>query len=628
MSGICGIVHWGGAPVDREDVARMARAAAYRAVDGCEVVATQNVGFAHLAHGLTAHARSGRQPLADSGDLLLLTADVRLDNRDELRRLLAPARNAGPPEPGDADLLLLAYRRWGTDCLRHLLGDFAFAVYDRKQHRLFAARDAMAMRPFYYRAEPERTLFASEVKQILAAPGVPARIFDPAVAAHLAGEFGRLDWTFYEGIAQLPPAHALIVDRSGARTTRYWEIDPDRRLVYRRRDEYVEHFRELFVGAVAARIGSGEGVGVFLSGGMDSGCIASTAAWLARGPGPVVAPIRAYSFAFEETPECDERAISDRLVRHCTLPVTYVPVESAGVFDYVEHGPDRDEPFVGVYQKPIEDTLRAARTQGLGLMLSGARGDLMVGPWVRDYLPLVRAGRLRDLWEEVMGHRRWGGASLPGIVSRYVLRPGWMALRRRLRRRTGDSANGGSGPPWIRPDFAERAGVADHRATTEADAAIGGYSRAARYRAVFEPLQMRGMVWSDRTYARYGIDFADPWSDRRIATFVLAAPQHVIAHPGCVPKQLAREVMRGIMPDEIRRDSTKIVPYPLYRRALEVTGTVTVESLLSASQVAARGYVDERVLTDHYASIRGGGRDHPAFWAALTLEMWLRRYWS
>ena len=146
-------------------------------------------------------------------------------------------------EKGDSLLILAAYQEWGESCPEKLLGDFAFAIWDSKQQQLFAARDPMAMRAFYYRCEPKRLLFATEVKQILAVPGVPVEIFEPAVAAHLAGPYAPLDWTFYTGISQLPPAHALLVKDpdvwlryyASAEDRRAWSEETDGELKYLRR---------------------------------------------------------------------------------------------------------------------------------------------------------------------------------------------------------------------------------------------------------------------------------------------------------------------------------------------------------------------------------------------------------
>ncbi len=112
------------------------------------------------------------------------------------------------------------------------------------------------MRPLYYRVEPRRALFATEIKQLVALPDVPVRLYEPAVSAHLAGLFGPLSWTCYAGIIQLEPAHVLVIDASGHRTWRYWDIDPDAEIRYPREADYAEHFMELFQESVRCRLRS------------------------------------------------------------------------------------------------------------------------------------------------------------------------------------------------------------------------------------------------------------------------------------------------------------------------------------------------------------------------------------
>ena len=144
---------------------------------------------------------------------------------------------------------------------------------------------------------------------------------------------------------------------------------------------------------------------------------------------------------------------------------------------------------------------------------------------------------------------------------------------------------------------------------------------------VFTPLHMRGMTWSERTYARFGQAFADPWSDVRLATFVLAIPQQVINRPGDLDKRLVRGAMRDLMPPEVLAASGKVLPSPLYRRALRGPAVPIVTDLLTGMHLAECGLVDEDALRAHFADVRAGGRDHPSLWWCLAAEMWLRRFW-
>ena len=637
MSGVCGLISFDGTPVEPKALQKMAQAAAHRGPDGVHYWTGGNVGLAHLALNITPESVRERQPLVSEQGELVLTADARIDNREELIRTLNAKGHLTDPAPTDADLILAAYRCWGEGCAAHLIGDFAFAIWDARRKRLFAARDAMAMRAFYYRVERRRVLFGTEVKQILAAPGVPERIFEPAVGAYLSGYYGPLEWSFYEGIIQLPPAHALVADEGGHRVWRYWDVDPEHRIEYADEEEYVEHFLEIFLEAVRCRLRSAKPVGILLSGGMDSGSIASTAGWLLRQDGMVERPeFHAYSWAFEELAQCDERHISDGIVRHYGFPVTNVPADTSWPLkDYPAHGPDQDEPQIWVYQALIERGLAVARSEGMGLVLSGDRGDLMVGDVVVDHLGWLLAGQLRMLWSQLQAHSRLRNTSLGRTAIRWLLKPfllsAWprgaqWALDMRLKLRSSEPPS--PYPDWVRPEFARQVGLSEIvQQNGEPQPTTKDYARRMRYKLIFTFMHMRGMVWSERTWARFGLGFADPWSDRRLASFVMASPQWRIQRVR-ESKRIARRAMRGIMPEKVRRSVSKITLYPLYERALKEQAKDTILDLVTDSQSAARGYLDEGVLREHYQSIRRGEPEHPCFWWTLTLEMWLRRYWS
>ena len=622
MSGLCGIIQLDGPAVEEEVLRAMAQAAAHRGPDGIGYWSAGGAGIAHLALHIAPESLKEKQPHLD-GDLVL-TADARIDNRDELTAALK--EHLKHDSPTDTELILAAYRRWGHDSPKHLIGDFSYAIWDGTRQQLFAARDPMAMRPFYYRIEPRRLLFASEIKQILTVPGVPAEIFEPAVAAHLAGPYGLPEWTFYEGIRQLPPAHALLLDSQGERSWKYWDIDPYYTIHYRDEGEYAEHFQELFKEAVRCRLRSVKPVGIFLSGGMDSGSIASTAGWLMQRGLADPAAFHAYSWAFDTLPQCDERHISRGITDHYDIPTTDIPADDAWPLkDYPEHGPDRDEPRTGVYQALIERTLAAAQDHGIRLMLSGDRGDEMVGDWVFDHLGLLRTGRWRMLRQEVNAHSRWARAPVSWVVKRYLLNPLLAAVRPPRNGATPRSRL--RHPDWLQPDLAERAKLGDIIERSRAQPNVAGFARRMRYQRVFFFKGLKDPVPAGRSYARFGMGFADPWSDRRIASFILATPQWIVQRPSR-PKRIAWQAMQGIMPEPVHKRAGKTEPASLFEYGFKEKAKQTVSTLITSSQAAARGYLDEAALRAGYEAYLHDRPLRGDFWWPLTLEMWLRRYWS
>ncbi|MEW6637679.1 MAG: asparagine synthase-related protein, partial [Actinomycetota bacterium] len=580
--------------------------------------------------------RAMLQPLYDARSKLVVVADARIDNRRELAGLLGARHLPAGRAPTDAELILASYERWGEGCAGRLVGDFAFAVWDELEGRLFAARDAMGMRSLYYRREEGgRLLIGTEVKQVLAAGGFEVRPFEPAIGAHLAGPFGLPEWTFYEGISQLPAAHALSYGEDGSfGVWRYWDAEPGRVIRCADEREYAERFLWVFEEAVRCRVvGQRRPVGLFLSGGMDSGTIASVGGRLVRG-GDVGGEIRAYSWAFGGDLEgSDERHISSQIAGYYGIPVREVAAgEAWPLSGYPDHGPDRDSPLIWIYQPLIEKTLTAAREDGMGVVLSGDRGDEMVGDWVFDLLGALRSGRVGDVMEDLRELGRWTGRGLRRVAVSELLRP-WVLsalpwgdgpeARRRLR----GSGNRARYPGWVNPEFARRIGLDEIIEVSAPASPFKEPARRRRYERIFSFAISRLITLDERTRARFGLTFADPWSDRRLAELVLAMPQWRVQRPS-EPKGIARRAMRGVMPESARRSVGKIEPVSLFDRGFKDRAKETVEGLISGSRAAARGYLDENALRRYYLSFLRGEPQPFDFWWALTLEMWLRRHWS
>ena len=626
MSGLCGIIAFDpAAPVDGIDA--MTGAAPWRGPDGVGVWRGQGAGLAHQALRVTPESRYEDQPVVDEEAGLVLVADARIDNRDELlctlRRDLR--RSVRSDVITDVDLILAAYRRWGTDCAAHLLGDFAFAVWDQRRRQLFAARDPMAMRPFYYRIEAHRVLFGSEVKQILAAPGVPREIFEPMVAMHLCGRFDRLDWTFFEGIAQLEPAHALIVTPDGGhRTWRYWDIDPDHQIRYKNEQDYVAHFRELFKKAVRCRLRSHKPVGLFLSGGLDSGSIASMAGHLKEAEGLPCPDFRTYSWKFPTLTQCDERHISDLICERYDLPATYVDAEDVNLIGPPDGVPDADEPFIGVYQALLTEGLRQARADGVGMMMSGHRGDLLVGNWVFDYLHLLKTGRWVQLVQALQAHEAKLSVPVARAASIYLAQPLRAGLRLKERmpalyallRRNGQHETV-TWPPWAGPKV--RAHIKALTTSHDLRKKHLGWARRERYGAIQNAMHMRTATWINRMALSQQAAFTDPWADRQLVAFIMAIPPHQVCQAG-ENKHILKEAMQGIMPERVRQKSGKVDPSSLYRRALHSTDVLQANSTFGLSH-SHSDVIDVPRLRQEIR--KKTGADY-RIWYALSMLLWNR----
>ena len=268
MSGIVGIWNVDGRPIDPDSLGKMMERIRYRGPDGSATWIDGSVGLGHQRLCTTPESLHEYLPLQSADGNVCLTADARVDNREELRQGLE-ARGVRLRTDTDAELILGAYEVWGEECPIHILGDFAFALWDRRRQQLFCARDIVGTKPIYYHFDGQAFRFASIASALFADGTVSRKPNKATMFLYLLGE-PVLGDTLYEGIYRLRPASQLVVRDGQLRTKRYWNGDPQREIRYGSEAEYAEHFLAIFREAVRVRLRSQAPVGATLSGGLDS----------------------------------------------------------------------------------------------------------------------------------------------------------------------------------------------------------------------------------------------------------------------------------------------------------------------------------------------------------------------
>jgi asparagine synthase (glutamine-hydrolysing) len=254
MSGILGILRTDGAPVDRAELRRLTERLAFRGPDGQETWAEGPVGLGHAIFRTTREAGE-RQPASLEGEVWI-TADARIDGRVELlEKLLRLGRRASLDRP-DAELILHAYHAWGEACVEHLIGDFAFAVWDGRQRRLFCARDQLGVKLLYYVHKGPWLLVGNTLEGLRAHPTVSDRLNERAIGDFLLFDYNRdPHTTTFADVQRLPPAHRMIWERGRLQVSRYWSLPiAERPVRFSHPKDYVERFRELLATAVADRL--------------------------------------------------------------------------------------------------------------------------------------------------------------------------------------------------------------------------------------------------------------------------------------------------------------------------------------------------------------------------------------
>jgi asparagine synthase (glutamine-hydrolysing) len=287
----------------------------------------------------------------------------------------------------DTEVILAAYRQWGEDCLSHFNGMFALALWDQNRRVLFCARDRFGVKPFFYQWDGRTFAFASEPKALVLTQA--HRIVPRLAAIH---DLVALDWvdhecaTFFAGLEQLPPGHALTVGAHGLTVRRWWALDPGRRA---RGDaaDWQRSFEELFTDAVRIRLRADVEVGSCLSGGIDSSAVVTTASRLAE------RPLHTFTCAYEEGRPWDEREFVAATVAMSGARSHVVLPDGADFWPLLDRmSYQQDEPTAGPGVFSQWKVMELAGSHGLRVLLDGQGGDETLAGYER-YLPL----RLRDL---------------------------------------------------------------------------------------------------------------------------------------------------------------------------------------------------------------------------------------
>lgn len=276
MSTIFGIFDKTGQGLDKSWIEIMKKDLLHGNPDTTGVWQNQQTVLGNLTIFNTPESLHEILPFKDNESALVIVSDARIDNRNHLaRRLNIDA--ATLIDLPDSKLILRAYQKWGIDCVSNLRGDFAFAVYDEPQQRLYISRDHFGMKPMSYFDHPEFFVFSSELRGILTLPFFEKRLNEGWFTDFLINATRKEFDTFYEGIYSIPPGHQIIVDSGKTSLSKYWELTVPERLNFKNNQEYIEGYKELFDASVKNRVRSAFPVGAELSGGLDSSSIAAVA---------------------------------------------------------------------------------------------------------------------------------------------------------------------------------------------------------------------------------------------------------------------------------------------------------------------------------------------------------------
>lgn len=621
MCGIAGILS-GSGPVDRESLTAMRDAIAHRGPDDCAQWISPpftsggrslTAGLAHRRLSILDLSACGRQPMANEDGTVQTVFNGEIYNFAELRDQLK-ARGHVFASHTDTEVLVHGYEEWGEGLVARLHGMFAFAVWDQKTGKLLLARDRFGIKPLFYALRQGTLLFASELKSLLTHPLLKAREIDQsALYDYLTHLYIPAPKTAWRGVHKFPPAHFAtlslqdLADNSSSelKAQRYWDIDFDKRSVSL--DEAAHEFETALGGALQSHLMSDVPLGVFLSGGLDSG----SAVALLRNQLDVTAQTFTASFDAGHSEAESARQVAEKFgaVHHETT------VSLGGLEEALDNVVSMyDEPFGDGSAIPTEAICRFAR-QSVKVVLAGDGGDETLAgySWYANYLEVER--------------REAGLGKLPGLGTiRRAAPDSWKlhGLGRKALMEPLEHYARMNGA-WARP--AKRGFLSG-----EFTAQFNDYDDYWNYRRFWRDdlstvsrLQYMDMhtylpddilTKVDRASMKHGLEVRVPFLDAHAAETFASWPLER-RHDGRKGKLALREAMAGVLPDDILQGKKRgfSSPWKTWLTPDVVAGR------LKNGALAERGWLSPRAEKWAHSGEIAGGRA----WALLVLDHWLQR---
>jgi asparagine synthase (glutamine-hydrolysing) len=553
----------------------------------------------------------GHQPMQDPTGRFTIVFNGEIYNWLELRKELLNFCDFR--SSADTEVLLAAYAHWAEDMLPRLNGMFAFAIWDEKEQKLFAARDRFGEKPFFYCHRPGLLLFASEIKAILASGIIPCEPNLEAIYRFLAyRETDVGEDTLYKGILCLPPAHSLHYSLANGtcKPKKYWDLDPAEEVRFPDERAYRDRLLELLRDSVKLRLRSDVAVGSCLSGGMDSSTIVSLAAAQRQGDRQFTFSARFDDPALDEGPYI--RAVSEQFAtpNQAVYPDPYGMIEDLNYFTW-----HQEYPFAAASFYSQWCVMRLAKQHGVTVLLDGQGGDELLAGYLQSagpyYKDLVADKKWATLARAVNIQFRQGG---PRNLAN-ILFPHLPATAHRL-------ASSFAEPLPLDGDFARTAFAPPTQIRSSFPSALNN----ELYHQLRYSMLPKLLRFADRSSMAFSREVRLPFLDHRVVEYLFAIPQEQKIR-GTTTKYILREAMRGTLPDKVL-DRTDKKGFETPQSAwLRGPLRAWAEDLLHSQTFAQRGWIDAHKARETWSRfLAHPTRFHSQLVRWLSLEVWARQF--
>jgi asparagine synthase (glutamine-hydrolysing) len=571
---------------------------------------------------------TGHQPLSNEDGTVWIVFNGEIYNHAILREKLQALGHQYRTH-SDTETIIHLYEEYGPDCVQHLRGMFAFAIWDARRQRIFIARDRLGIKPLYYQLTSQRIVFGSEIKVVLAYPGTSAGFDRTALPEFLAFGYLSGEQTFYAGIRKLMPGHWMEVDPSGqVNIQQYWDLPVTESERSRPESYYIQTYREMLEQAVSSHLMSDVPLGVFLSGGVDSSAVAALMTKI-RGT-----PVETFSVGYTED-TYSELPYARIVANHLKSIHHEVLLSQQDFFDTLPYLIwHEDEPIVWPSSVPLYFVAELAHER-VKVVLTGEGADETLAGYTRYAFTLKNAA-----WDRV--YRGVVPEAVRGAIRGSIADSSLInATVRRKLSHTFLARNGNSWASFYFDNFFSAFSESDQTGLLSAEvlkqcAAGTAYKNVLEYWEHSSGEMLHRLLYTDiKTYLvellmkqdnmsmAASIESRVPFLDHVLVEFATNIPQR-LQTGGFAGKRILKKAVEDLLPHSILYRPKLGFPTPWSRwlagPQLDVIRKLLLEPRSMERELFQRSAV-EKLFEEH----RAGHRDHyDRIWRLLNLELWQR----
>lgn len=561
MSAIFGIQHFNKEPISDEHIYRLMKPFQKYPADNIDIWKHTDVFLGCHHQWISTESIGEELPYRDYERKLVITADAMIDNREELFEKLGVHQGERKGMP-DSQLILLSYSKWEDEVPKHLIGDFAFMIWDERNRKLFGARDFSGVRPLYFYHSHQRFAFSTIMEPLIRLPYIKKRLNEEWLAKYLAitAMIDTVDVnnTAIKDIQQVPPSHSIVVMNGEVKISKYNVLSFDKKIRFKTDEEYIETFRDIFQKSVDSRLRTFKAIGSQLSGGLDSGSVVSFAAKTLQKQNKRLQtyssiPVDDFCDYTPGNQMPDERLFIRETVDYVgNIDDHYLSFDSKNSYTEIDDWLEVIETPYKFFENSywVKGILEQASKDKIGILLSGARGNLTIswGPASEYYAYLLKHAKWISLARELKNCSRNIGVGRKRLLQ-VVSKKAFPYL---------DNKDPYRFPTLINPEFSKKKQVFHKLQKYKMGAGripdLTIFNEREYFLSNEFTWNSNGVAFS-KLSLKYGLLMRDPTNDIRVINYCMSIPMNQFINNG-MDRALIRNATEGYLPDKVRLNQT------------------------------------------------------------------------